>query len=476
MSINKFLVITSFIWKLLERSGTQIILFIVTIILARLLTPDDYGTVALVMVLISLATVFVEGGLNTALIQKKDSDQTDFSTIFYFSIFISFIVYILVYISAPFIAIFYGKPELELVVKILGICLFFNAVNSVQRAYLYKKMLFKKLFLSSFTGAVISASIGIYMAYQGFGIWSLVVQQLVLSALTTLVMWLTVKWRPILAFSKTRFFSLFNFGWKIFLSNLSISLFVNIRSLIIGRIYNPSSLAYFDRGKHFPSLIMDNINSSIQAVMFPILSKEQDDVDVVKIMVKKSTQVSSYILYPILLLLAVVAEPLTLILLTEKWIDIVPFIQIFCIANILTPIQNVNIEAIKSLGYSDITLKLELVKKVIEVTILVISVFIGVKAIAWGVVVYNGICIYINLYPCKKLYNYGIIEQLKDNMTPCILSIITALILVLLKLLELKPWEELILSTSSSIIIYIILSEMFKVTPYLYLKKIVLKH
>lgn len=475
MEVNKFAVLASFIWKLLERGGTQVILFIVTIILARLLTPDDYGTVAIVMVLISLATVFVEGGLNTALIQKKNSDQTDYSTIFYFSIVVAVVVYIIMFVSAPYIATFYSKPELDLIIKVLGICLFFNAVNSVQRAYLYQNLLFRKLFVSSLTGAIISAIVGIAMAHLGYGIWSLVVQQLVLATLTTLVMWKTVRWRPTWTFSLDRFQSLFNYGWKIFVSNLSISLFINIRSLIIGRVFSASSLAYFDRGKQFPSLIMDNINAAIQSVMFPVLSKEQDEIDVVKSMVKRSTLVSAYILYPILVILCLMAKPLTILLLTDKWLDIVPFIQVFCIANLFMPIQNVNMEAIKSLGYSGITLKLELIKKVLEIAILIATVYVGVYAIAWGVVIYNAICVFINLSPCEHLYDYSISEQIKDNMPSFYLSVLLVVLLYGLKFIPFSPFLEIVIGSIIGILFYLSLSKIFRVNPYVYLENMFFK-
>ncbi|SHM52582.1 Membrane protein involved in the export of O-antigen and teichoic acid [Xylanibacter ruminicola] len=469
MAFGKKTVFMSFIWKLLERSSVQVVSFIVTIILARLLTPDDYGSIAIVMVFVNLATVFVEGGLNTALIQKKDSDEKDFSTIFLFSFAVSVIIYTILFFSAPFVARFYSKPILQPVLRAISVILIAFSLSSVQKAYLMKKMLFKELFYSNLGGLVLSAGVGIYMAYAGYGIWALVAQQVTTAFAGVIIMWFVVNWRPMLVFSKERFVKLFNFGWKVFMTNLTISLFTDIRSLIIGRVFNASSLAYFDRGKQFPYLIMDNVNSSIQSVMFPVLSDTQDKLGEVKALMKRTTSVSSYVILPLLMGLLVAAKPLTLFLLTEKWIEIVPFIQIFCIANMLMPIQSVNLVAIRALGYSGVLLKLELIKKVLEVAILIATVFISVKAIAWGVVIYNLICIIINLYPSKKYLGYGIKEQMQDFLPSLYLSVAMGAVIYWIQLLPISNIMILIFQFVAGFLIYWMISNMFKINSYTYI-------
>lgn len=469
MSVNRKLVFLSFLWKFIERSIVQIVSFIVTIILARLLTPEDYGSIAIVLVFISLATVFIEGGLSTALIQKKECDNIDYSTIFYFSLLVALVVYSVLFFSAGTIADFYDKPELCSVIRVIGISLFFNAINSVQNAYLSKKMLFKKMFYSSFIGVCISAVIGITLAYNGGGVWALVMQQVVSSFSIMLVMWFTVKWRPVWAFSKGRFKTLFDYGWKIFLSNLTISVFANIRILIIGKIYSASSLAFYDKGRQFPTLVMDNINTSIQSVMFPVLSTEQNNLTAVKSMMRRSTRVSSYVIYPLLVGLMIVAEPLTIALLTEKWRDTIPFIQIFCLSFMMMPIQNVNMVAIKAMGHSNISLKLELIKKVVGTIILILSVFGGVKAIAWGVVVYNFICIAINLYPSKKLLDYGYREQVLDVLPALLISLLMGGAIYWLKYLPFNPIVLLSIEVFSGVLIYMFLSIIFKLDSCRYI-------
>lgn len=473
MSVNRTSVISSLIWKFLERCSVQFVSFVVTIVLARILYPEDYGIIALVTVFVSLANVIVEGGLNSALIQKKNADNVDFSTIFYTSLAMAALLYTVLYCGATQIASFYDKDELVPVIRVLGISLFFYAINSVQKAFLTRNLLFKNLFYSSLGAVLLSGVIGILMAYEGFGVWALVAQSIIFQALTTAIMWFTVKWRPILVFSKASFLSLFGFGWKIFLSNLVISLFTNIRSLIIGKVYSASSLAYFDRGKQFPSLIIDNINSSVQSVLFPVLSKEQDNVNNVRAMVRRTIKVSSYIISPIVVGLAFTAEPIVKLLLTEKWIDAVPFIQIFCFAYLLIPLQIANLEAIKSLGYSGTTLKLEISKKTIELIILIITVPISVSAIAWGIVIYNALCIVVNSMPNKKLLNYGVIDQMRDIAPSYLITGCMGVFLIVVNYFIIIPIVNIIFNILIGASVYLLLSYIWKIDSLHYLIDII---
>lgn len=469
MLVSSKSILSSFIWKYLERSSVQIVSFIVSIILARILSPEDYGSIALVLVFINISSVFIEGGLNSALIQKKNCTKEDYSSIFYISMLVALAVYILIFFFAPFFGHFYRNSELCIVLRVIGIGLFFNVVNSIQNAYVSKQLLFRKLFVSSFAGVLVSAIIGISMAYYGYGIWALVVQYLVSSFSIMVVMWFTVKWRPVKILSIQRFKSLFQYGWKIMVTNMTISLFTNIRSLIIGKVFTPSALAFFDRGKQFPSVIMDNIIASIQSVMFPVLSYEQDSLIKIKSMMRRSITISSYLIFPLLTGLLVISKPLVIVLLTEKWIEAIPFIRIFCIALILMPIQNINMVAIKSIGYSDITLKLELVKKILEVSILIITVFISVKAIAWGVVVYNFSCLFINLYPCKKLINYSYKEQLSDICPILFCSIAMGVGVYCLSFIPLGNLPLIVLSVVLGLLLYLSMSMIFKLETYQYI-------
>lgn len=469
MSFSRGQVVKSFFWKLLERSGAQIITFIVSIILARLLEPSEYGIIAIITIFINLANVIIDGGLNTALIQKKNADDVDFSTILYFSLLFSVIVYLLLFFTAPAIASFYNNEQIIPVLRVLGLSIIFCAYNSIQRAYVAKHLLFKKLFWCSLIGIAFSGIIGVIMAYNGFGVWALVAQSMSNQILTTFVMCLIIKWKPVRVFSVDKFKDLFNYGWKIFATNFIIALYNDIRGIVIGKLYQPASLAFFDRGKQFPSLIMVNINASLQTILFPVLSEEQDSRDRVKSIMRRSTTISCFFIFPLLVGLFAVARPLILFLLTEKWLPVVPFLQIFCIAYMLMPMQIANIEAVKSMGYSNITLKLEVIKKIIEAIILVVSFLIGIKAVAWGIVVYNAICLFINLYPNIKLLDYKISEQIKDVFPSLIVSLIMGASVYWIQYLSMPTILILMCQMALGIIVYGLLCNILKLETYLYL-------
>ncbi len=476
MEFRRNEILSSFIWKLAERFSVQGISFLVSICLARLLQPSEYGEIALTMVFVNIANVIIDGGFNTALIQKKEANDVDFSTVFYITMALSLILYISLFLTAPAIAVFYNNPSLDKVVKAIGICLFAYALNSIQRAYISRHMLFKKLFLSSLISTVIAGVIGIVLAYQGYGIWALVYHYIFSSFTMSMVMFITVKWKPQLLFSIEEFKKLFDYGWKIFLSNFIISLFVNIRSLIIGRIFAPSFLAYFERGKQMPSLIMDNINSSMQAVLLPVFSAEQDNVQQIKSMLSRSIRTSSIVIFPLLIGLFTIAKPLTAIMLTSKWIGAVPFIKIFCVALIMMPLQTASLEALKALGKSGTFLKLEIAKKILEVSILLVSVFINVYAVAAGVIVYNFICLFINTYTNKKLLGYTLRHLWTDVYPPLTVSLAMGAIV---SAIEIFPWNDyaiLLVQIPAGIISYISMCELFKLESFRYLKQVLKKH
>ncbi len=475
MKFSKHNILYSFVWKLSERFSVQGISFIVSICLARLLRPSEYGEIALIMVFINTANVIIDGGLSTALIQKKEANKTDFSTIFYATVIVSLVIYAILFLSAPAIASFFRQPSLDHVIKVVGICLFAYAFNSIQRAYISKHMLFKNLFLSSLSSTIVAGIIGIVLAYRGYGKWALVWHYIASSYIMALVMFVTVKWRPDFSFSFTSFKALFDYGWKIFLSNIMVSLFVNIRSLIIGKFYTPAYLAYFERGKQMPALIMENINASTQTVLFPVFSANQDNLQQVRNMVSRSIKTSSLVIFPLLVGLFVTAKPLVITMLTEKWLATVPFIQIFCIAYLLMPLQIANLEALKAIGRSDVILRLEITKKVLEVCILVVSVFINVYAIAIGVVIYNFLCIFVNTYPSKKLIGYTTAQLWNDIYPPLLASIVMGVPALCLTYLPLSHLAILSLQAITGIVIYLAICMTFKLESFTYIRETILK-
>ena len=468
MKYNRSAFLKSFLWKLLEKGGVHMVTLVVSILLARWLYPEDYGIIALIIIFIALAEVISDGGFNTALIQKKDADKTDFSTIFYVSLGVSVILYLILFFSAPLISGFYGMESLTKVIRILSLSLPFYAFNSIQRAYVAKEMLFDKQLVCSLIAAILSGLIGCWMALKGLGVWALVAQKLSNQVFISLTMWFAVKWRPILSFSVLSFKSLFGFGWKIFLTNFIVTLFVKIRHLVIGKMFSPSSLAYFERGDQFPSFISDNMIAAIQSVLLPTLSEQQDERTRVKSMMRRSTKSIALVICPLMVGLIVVAKPLTILLLTEKWLPIVPFIQIMCISNIFKPLTISNAEAIKAMGYSDITLKLELFKKAIDIIILVVSCCFGLKAIACGVALYNFLCIFINLYPNIKLLDYKISEQIMDVLPSYLTAAVMGLSIYWVGLLDLQPILILVVQAIFGGIVYLAVNYLFKVESFMY--------
>lgn len=466
-------VIKSFLWKLLERFSVQGLGLCITLVLARILSPSDYGTVAIITVFVNLANVIIDGGLNTALIQKKDTDSLDYSTIFFSSILLSIVLYALLYVTSPWIAEFYDTPELADMIRILGVILVFEAVNSIQRAYVSKMMLFRRLFYSSFFALLVSGSLGIYLALNGYGVWALISQQMTCVLVTTIIMWFTIKWRPILAFSFERFKKLFDYGWKIFGLNFITTLYLNIRSLIIGKFYSPADLAFFERGHTLSGMVVQNINTSLQTILFPVLSNSQNDKVRIKSLVRKSTGMTCLLVFPALIGLISIAKPLVLLILTEKWLPAVAYIQIYSIAYMLFPIQVANMEAIKAMGYSGMSLKLEIIKKVVETIILIVSVFMGVTAIAWGVVLFNFICLFINLYPSKKYLDYGVFEQVKDVVPTSLCAIMMGFSIYWIQYLPIHLLLVLMLQMIMGVLVFGLFCHLSQNESFLYVKSLI---
>lgn len=472
---SKSQIISSLLWKLMERGGTQGISLIIQIVLARLLTADDFGTIAIILVFINLAQIFVQSGLNTALIQKKDADELDFSSVFYIGLAISAVFYLAIYFSSPSIAKFYDNPALTNLLRILGLTLFTGAFISIQSAYVSRNMQFKKLFFSSLGSVLISGIIGIVSAFAGWGVKALVIYYLTNSTSLTIIMWFTVKWRPILKFSFTRARSLFSFGWKLLVSGLLNTLNMELRTLIIGRIYTTADLGHYNRGNEVPSMLANNLNSSIQAVILPTLSSIQDNKSGVKSVVRRSIKTSSFLIFPMMLGLAAVAEPAVRIILGDKWIPAVPFLQIFCLSSALLPIHTANLQAINALGRSDIFLKLEVIKKILGLIILAISIPFGIYAIAIGSIVSSFISALVNAWPNRNLFNYSPLEQFMDIIPAAGISFIMGIIVYAISFTRLPTYLMLFIQVIVGIVIYVFLSKIFKLESYRYIKSTVVE-
>lgn len=468
-NILKDKTIMNFLWKFAERTGSQAITFILSIILARLISPSDYGAIAILLVFITIANVFVNAGFGSALIQKKDADNLDFSSVFYFSFFFSVFVYAVIYLASPFVADFYNMPILQPTLQVLAICILFAGINSVQQAYVSRNMQFKKFFYSTLSGTAASAVVGVTMAYNGYGIWSLVGQYLSNAVVNTIVLFSVINWRPQLMFSFQRLKSLFSYGWKLLLSGLLDTGYQSLNSLLIGKFYTPADLAFFDTGKKFPMVIVTNINSSISSVLFPALASEQDEPEKVKAHTRKAIQISSYIMWPMMLGMAACADNIVSLILTDKWLPAVPYLQIACITYGLWPIHTANLQAINAMGRSDIFLKLEIIKKVIGVTALLISIQYGLLAIALTGIITGIISTFINAYPNGYLLNYKYWEQVKDILPSILCASVMALAVYFIGNFAEDIYSKLLIQIVVGILSYVFISKLFKLDSFEYI-------
>lgn len=468
MDNTKNKVISGFIWRFAERVGAQLVGFIVSVILARILEPSMYGTIALITVFTTILQVFVDSGLGTALIQKKDADDLDFSTVFYTNIVFCLILYLLMFFCAPFIAMFYKDMTLVPLIRVLSLTILISGVKGIQQSYVSRKMIFKRFFFATLGGTLIAAALGIWMAYNGFGVWALVTQQLVNMSIDTILLWITVKWRPKKMFSFERLKGLYSFGWKILVSSLLETVYNDIRQLIIGRMYSKSDLAFYNKAKQIPTLFIININTSINSVLLPAMSSVQDDKEHIKSMTRRSIMTSTYIIAPMMMGLAFLSKPLIRFMLTEKWLPSAPFMVIFCITYMFWPIHTSNLNAIKALGRSDIFLKLEILKKIIGIIVLISTMWFGVMVMAYSLLFTSVTSQIINSWPNKKLMNYSYIEQIKDILPSIILATFMGFCVSLITLLNLPDLITLMIQVPLGVIIYISLSRLLKFEAFFY--------
>ncbi|MCI6242154.1 MAG: lipopolysaccharide biosynthesis protein [Agathobacter sp.] len=466
-------IVKNFFWRFAERCGAQIVTFIVSIILARILAPEDYGTISLITVFTTILQVFVDSGLGTALIQKKDADDLDFSSVFYFNFFVCVVLYAGMFLAAPFIAVFYNDPALTSVVRVMSLTIVISGVKGIQQAYVSRNMLFKRFFFSTIGGTLMSAGLGIWIACMGGGVWALVVQQLSNTAVDTLILWITVKWRPQKLFSWRRLKGLLSFGWKLLVSTLLGTIYNNLRNLIIGKMYSSSDLAFYNQGDKFPLAIVSNINSSIDSVLLPTMSKLQDSHEQIKIITRKAIKISTYIMAPLMMGLAFCAETVVRLVLTDKWLPCVTYLQIFCITYMFWPIHTANLNAINAMGRSDLFLKLEIMKKAVGMTLLLTTMWFGVKAMAYSLLVSTVISMIINSWPNWKLLDYSFWEQMKDIFPAVGLAVFMGIIVLLIGKIPLSLIVKLAIQVMTGAAIYIGGSIVLKLESFEYLKDVV---
>lgn len=462
---------SGFIWKFAERIGAQMVSLVVSIVLARILLPEDYSVVGIVTIFFAFCNVFITGGLNTALIQKKDADEDDYSTIFWVNIIIGVVLYTLMFFAAPLIATIYRNELLIPIIRVMGLTFFINGIKAVLSAYISSTLQFKKFFFSTLIGTILSAVIGIAMATAGYGAWALVAQQMSNSLIDTIILFVTTKFHVKLVLSIKRLKVLLHFGSKIFIASLISVLYDQINPLIVGLKFTSADLAFYTKGRSFPMLINDSITGSLSAVLFPVISKKQDDKESVRNMTRRYIGIASYVVFPIMLGFFAVAENFVKVVLTEKWLFAVPYIQIFSFSYMFNIIQTGNLEAIKAIGRSDIILKLEVIKKSLYFMVIFLFVWFtdSPEMLAVSSIVCTMIATVVNTVPNRSLIGYRYRDQLKDIWVNLLQATVMGVVVLFMNRIPVSPVLMLVLQILAGALIYVVLSVITKNENFMYL-------
>lgn len=464
-------VFTGMIWKLAERVGAQAVTLLVSIILARLLTPDDYSIVGIVTVFFAFCNVFVVGGFNMALIQKKDADIKDYSSVLLVSTFIAGLLYTVLFFTAPWIAGIYEKDLLIPVFRVMGLTLIIDAVKAVLYAYVSNQLQFKKFFFSTLCGTCLSAAVGIWMAYSGFGPWALVAQKMVSSVADTVILFFTSRIRLQLKISMDRIKGLFSYGWKIFVASIISTVYDQMNPFIIGLRFSGADLSYYTKGRSFPLALNTALDGAMTAVLFPAMSKVQDDKEAVLAYTRKFIRTASYVIFPVMVGFLAVSDSFVRVLLTEKWMGASIYIQIFCVTFMFNIIQNGNLQTIRAIGRSDIILKLEIIKKSLYFLVIGLTVIFARDPVilAAATVLNTVIATVVNTAPNRKLIGYKYRAQILDILPNLLISAAMGVAVYFLSKLPLHAMLVLVIQCAAGVVLYILLSVLTANQSFYYL-------
>lgn len=459
-------------WSFVDNIAGSGITFLVGIVLARLLTPEEFGLIGIITIFIAVFNSIVDSGFSNALIRKNDAKQIDYNTAFIFNLILSIFVFIVLFFLAPLIGNFFKEPQLVPLTRVMSIIVLINAFALVQRTLLVKKVDFKTQTKVSVIASSSSGVIGLSMAFTGFGVWSLVAQQLSRQFLNTFFLWVYNKWRPQLEFSIKSFKELFNFGWKLLVSGLIATIWTQLYQIVIGKFYTTAALGQFTRAKQFTDIFSSNLTGVVQRVSYPVLSSIQDEKDRLKQGYKKIIKTTMFFTFTLMLGLAAVAKPMVLVLIGEKWLPSVEFLQILCFSAMLYPLHAINLNMLQVKGRSDLFLILEIVKKIIAIGPIILGIFIGIKAMLLGSVFTGFISYYLNSYYSGRDLDYGIKEQINDVFPSFIIALSMAAIVWSISLINISPFILLPLQILAGIIIIFIIGETAKNSEYMELKGI----
>lgn len=465
------------VWTFAQQFGNQIIGFVVSLILARLLLPEEFGLIGMISVFIAIGTSLVNSGLTQSIIRGKDLDQEDYSTVFYFNIAASILIYLILYFAAPYIADFYDRDILINIVRVYCLTFITSAFSAVQMARLTKNMEFKTLAFIGIPSNIIGGIVGVTMAYMGYGVWSLVWSYICTTLGRTIQLWIYSDWNPSLMFSKSKFKDHFNFGYKLTLSGLLNTIYDNIYLIVIGRFFSASQVGLYTRAQTMKQLPVTNLSNALNKVTFPLFAKIQDDDVRLKRVYKQLMQMVVFIITPVLVFMAVLGEPLFRLLFTEKWVPAVPYFQILCATGILYPIHAYNLNVLKVKGRSDLFLKLEVIKKIIISITVVIALQFGIMALLYGQVIISILAFVINTYYTGKFINYDTIEQVKDISPVLFFAFLCGVGVYFFDkmLLEYMDIIRILVSSILGTLIYMALAYFFQFDIFNHFKKLILK-
>lgn len=477
MSLKK-LAVSGMVWTFAEQFGTQLISFVIGIFLARLLLPSDFGTIAMFGVMMGIASILIDGGFASSLIRTSDINEKDLSTVFWFNVIASVILYIIIYIIAPYVAAFYKLELLTTVIRAYCTILIISSFVAIQRIRFVKNLNFKQSFIIKLPSLIIGGICAIILAYKGYGVWALVYSAILQSCISTIQYWLYSNWRPKMIFDKTKFLYHFNFGYKMTLSGILEIVFVNIYTIIIGKLYSPLQLGYYNRADSLQQLPVSNISNALNKVTYPLFAKMSHDDAKLKIVYQQLLRVVIFIIAPVLIAMVVLAQPLFSFLLTDKWLPAVPYFQILAIAGILYPIHAYNLNVLQVKGRSDLFLKLEVFKKITVVAIILVSYQFGIYGLLWGQVISSVIAFFINTYYTGRFINYTGWQQALDLMPSLLLAAFCGGILFLsiyYLFVNFNNLSTLIIGASIYSILYLGGSWIFRFKEINYIKELIKK-
>jgi O-antigen/teichoic acid export membrane protein len=466
--------IKGFSWSFIDNIANAGITFLVGIILARILSPAEFGLIGMITIFIAVSNSIVDSGFSSALIRKVKTKDIDYNTVFYFNLCLGIGLYLILFFSAPAISRFFNEPVLISITRVMGTVLIINAFGIVQRTLLVKAVDFKTQAKISLIASIISGFVGITMALKGFGVWSLVGQQITRQLLNSIFLWVFNKWRPALEFSKESFHELFGFASNLLIADIINTIYNNIYFLIIGKFYSAAQLGQYTRAEQFNSIFSSNLANVVQRVSYPVLSSIQDDDERLKLTFRRIIKATMLVAFASMLSLAAVAKPLILILIGEKWLPAVGYLQIICFAGMLIPLHAINLNMLMVKGHSDLLLRLEFIKKSIAIIPICLGVYYGIEFMLWGSVFLSFVGYILNSYYSARLINYSTWEQVKDIFPSFLVSILVAATMWSITLLNYSIWVTLPFQCVLGLLITIAIYETIKSTEYFELKGILL--